>query len=270
MAPWWSIPTAATPTRRAPTSTAPTASPSWRTTARPIPMCHRQPHRPAVNDAPVAQDGSPPHEDTPLTGTSGRDRRRQPASPYSLGSPAGERHVVVNPDGSYTYTPRADFNGSDSFTFMANDGAADSECRHRQYHRPAVNDAPVAQDGNASATRTHRSPALWSRPISTAPARPSPRYPGGAWHCRGQPGRQFTYTPNANFNGSDSFTFMANDGAADSNAATISLAILLWPTRRISISTATTRPPRRPISPRPLPAPTCQSRTPDVAIADLG
>jgi hypothetical protein len=34
-----------------------------------------------------------------------------------------------------------------------------------------------------------------------------------------------TYTPNANFNGSDSFTFKANDGYADSLAATVSITV---------------------------------------------
>ena len=35
----------------------------------------------------------------------------------------------------------------------------------------------------------------------------------------------YTYTPNANANGSDSFTFKANDGVADSNAATVNVTI---------------------------------------------
>jgi predicted extracellular nuclease len=34
-----------------------------------------------------------------------------------------------------------------------------------------------------------------------------------------------TYTPNANFNGSDSFTFQVNDGTANSNIATVSITV---------------------------------------------
>lgn len=34
-----------------------------------------------------------------------------------------------------------------------------------------------------------------------------------------------TYTPNANFNGSDSFTYRANDGTANSNTATVSITV---------------------------------------------
>jgi hypothetical protein len=35
----------------------------------------------------------------------------------------------------------------------------------------------------------------------------------------------FTYKPNAGFSGKDSFTYRANDGAADSNVATVTIAI---------------------------------------------
>ena len=36
----------------------------------------------------------------------------------------------------------------------------------------------------------------------------------------------FTYTPNANFNGTDSFTYYTNDGTADSNTATVTITIV--------------------------------------------
>src|SRR5262249_58009895 len=36
----------------------------------------------------------------------------------------------------------------------------------------------------------------------------------------------FTYTPAANYSGPDSFTFKANDGAADSNTATVSITVV--------------------------------------------
>ena len=34
-----------------------------------------------------------------------------------------------------------------------------------------------------------------------------------------------TYTPDANYNGPDSFTFKANDGTEDSNTATVSITV---------------------------------------------
>ena len=41
-------------------------------------------------------------------------------------------------------------------------------------------------------------------------------------------GSTATYTPEANYNGSDSFTFKVNDGTVDSEAATVSLAIVAF------------------------------------------
>ena len=35
----------------------------------------------------------------------------------------------------------------------------------------------------------------------------------------------FSYTPAANFNGTDSFSYKANDGQADSNVATVTISV---------------------------------------------
>ena len=40
-----------------------------------------------------------------------------------------------------------------------------------------------------------------------------------------QPNGSFTYTPNANYNGTDSFTYRANDGSGGSELATVTLTI---------------------------------------------
>ena len=44
---------------------------------------------------------------------------------YSLVSGPHNGQLVFHADGSFTYTPTADFNSSDSFTFRANDGESD-------------------------------------------------------------------------------------------------------------------------------------------------
>ena len=56
--------------------------------------------------------------------------------------------LTLNPDGSFDYTPAANYNGSDSFTFKANDGAADSNVATFAFTVTPVNDAPVAQGQN--------------------------------------------------------------------------------------------------------------------------
>ena len=98
----------------------------------------------AVNDAPVAQDGSASgNEDTPVNGTVFATDVDGPNLTYSLGTQAAHGIVVVNADGSFTYTPAQDFNGADSFTFLANDGEADSNAATINLTITPVPDAPV-------------------------------------------------------------------------------------------------------------------------------
>ena len=58
----------------------------------------------------------------------------------------GNGGVTLNPDGSFVYTPAANFNGTDSFTYRANDGLADSGTVTVTLTVNPVNDAPVGVD----------------------------------------------------------------------------------------------------------------------------
>src|SRR5262249_57269717 len=58
--------------------------------------------------------------------------------------------LTLNADGSFTYTPNADYNGPDSFAYRANDGAADSNVATVSIAVVPVNDAPVAQNDAAA------------------------------------------------------------------------------------------------------------------------
>ena len=55
--------------------------------------------------------------------------------------------LTLNSDGSFSYTPDADWNGTDSFTYTANDGALDSNVATVIITVDAVNDTPVANTG---------------------------------------------------------------------------------------------------------------------------
>ncbi len=56
-------------------------------------------------------------------------------------------------DGSFSYTPNADFNGTDSFSYKANDGTLDSNDAIVTITVTAVNDAPVALEDTATVQR---------------------------------------------------------------------------------------------------------------------
>ncbi len=59
--------------------------------------------------------------------------------------------LTLNADGSFSYTPDANYHGADSFTYRANDGVADSAEATVTLTINPVNDAPVAS-GDAYTT----------------------------------------------------------------------------------------------------------------------
>ncbi len=103
----------------------------------------------ALNDAPVAQAGAASgNEDTTIFGNAVATDVDNTAAQltYSLvGANGGATQgtVSLNPDGSFTYAPAAEFSGGDSFSFKANDGALDSNTASIAITVAPVNDAPV-------------------------------------------------------------------------------------------------------------------------------
>jgi VCBS repeat-containing protein len=107
----------------------------------------------AVNDAPVAVDDSyPTTEDTPLTVAApgilanDTDVDGDPLTASVVSPPANGAVTLDTATGSFTYTPAPNFNGTDSFTYQANDGTANSNFATVTLTVSPVNDAPVAAD----------------------------------------------------------------------------------------------------------------------------
>jgi len=103
-----------------------------------------------VNDAPTAaNDAFSVTEDGTLTvaapGLLGNDADID-GDTLSAVLVSGPAHgtLTLNADGSFTYTPNANYNGADSFTYKANDGSADSNAAVVALTVTAVNDAPAA------------------------------------------------------------------------------------------------------------------------------
>jgi PKD repeat protein len=124
-----------------------------------------------------------------------------------------------------TYTPNLNYNGSDSFTFKVNDGQLDSNIATVSIAVTAVNDAPVANNQSVTtAEDTAKAITLTGSDVDGDPltfiivSNPTKGTLSGTGASR-------TYTPNLNYNGSDSFTFKVNDGKVDSNIATVSITV---------------------------------------------
>src|SRR5207244_1709802 len=191
----------------------------------------------AVNDAPVAVANSyAVNEDTTLTvaasGVLGNDSDVDGDSLTAvLVSGPAHGSLTLNANGSLSYTPDANFNGSDSFTYKANDGTLDSNVATVSITVNAVNDAPVAV-GNSYSVNEDTTLTVERNSVVcndsdvdgdslTAVLVSGPAHGSLTLNANGS----LSYTPSANFNGSDSFTYLANDGALDSNVATVSLTI---------------------------------------------
>ncbi|WP_299157105.1 Ig-like domain-containing protein, partial [uncultured Christiangramia sp.] len=62
----------------------------------------------------------------------------------------GNGSAVINNDGTVTYSPNENFNGTDTFTYTISDGNGGTDTATVTVTIGAENDAPVAVDDSAS------------------------------------------------------------------------------------------------------------------------
>ena len=138
----------------------------------------------------------------------------------------GPAHGTLSGSGSTrTYTPAADYNGSDSFTFAASDGALGSNVATVTLTVRPSDDAPRASDGSASTDEDVALPLTLEASDVDGDALTFTIVAGPAHGTLTGTGVARTYVPAADYNGPDSFTFHAGDGTLASNVATVSLAV---------------------------------------------
>jgi VCBS repeat-containing protein len=104
----------------------------------------------AANTAPMAaSDNYSVNEDTPLNVAApgilnnDADPDMDPMTAMLVSGPSHAASFTLNSDGSFSYTPSAEFSGADSFAYKANDGLLDSNMATVTITVNAVNDAPV-------------------------------------------------------------------------------------------------------------------------------
>lgn len=192
----------------------------------------------AVNDAPVAaNDEYQTDEDTPLivdaaAGLIGNDSDVDGDSLVaSLVSGPAHGTITLSGDGSFVYTPEANFNGVDGFSYVVSDGLTESEVASVTLNVNAVNDAPLATNDEYTIDEdtplTLPAPGILgndSDPEGDALAASLVSGPLHGTLSLAADG-SLTYTPDANFNGTDGFSYLVNDGSADSEVATVTINV---------------------------------------------
>ena len=188
-------------------------------------------------DAPTAAaDVYTTDEDVPLTIAApgllanDADADGDALTAHILGDPANGT-VAMNSDGSFTYTPNAGFSGVDTFSYQAGDGTLFSSAAIVTINVNATNDAPSAVDdvltvaedgalnldigGGVLANDTDPDGDALIASLVSGPA-------NGTLALN--PDGSLQYTPNANFHGTDSFTYSASDGSL-SDEATVTINV---------------------------------------------
>src|SRR5439155_1746673 len=139
--------------------------------------------------------------------------------------------LTLNSDGSFSYTPDTDYNGIDSFSYQANDGTTSGGIVTVTLTVNPQNDAPVALDDSFTTaedtTLNVAAPGVLANDTDvdgdslSAVLMSQPTHGSLTLNSNGS----FSYTPAANYNATDSFTYKANDGQADSGIATVSITV---------------------------------------------
>lgn len=181
------------------------------------------------NSAPVANSKTVNTSvNVTLNGTlSGTDPDGDPLT-FAVVSTATHGSLTIASNGGFTYIPDANFTGSDSFTFKVNDGTVDSPAATVNINVTGgqSNSAPTATSANTSTSlNTPLNGNLTGFDADGDSLSFSkvtdPSHGSVSVNASGA----FTYVPDANFSGSDSFTFKVNDGALDSAPATVNIQV---------------------------------------------
>ncbi len=177
-----------------------------------------------TNDAPSASNVlTSTQEDDAVSGAIAMSDIDGDAVSAALQSGPANGTAIVNSDGTYTYTPAPDFNGTDSFDVRVSDanGAAitvtvtvvvSAGDDAFDDNTTTAEDTPVT--GQAAANDTHAGPATYA--IQTQPTNGSARIQSGGF---------FTYTPNADFHGTDTFEYVVTDAFGGFEIQTVTIVV---------------------------------------------
>ena len=190
-----------------------------------------------INDPPIANnDDYSMNEDTilniaaPGILTNDTDPENDPLTAL-LVSDVSHGILNLNSSGAFDYTPDNNYVGTDTFTYKANDGASDSNTATVTITVNQVNDPPVANDDyyttNEDTTLNIAAPGVLANDTDidgdTLTATLISDVTHGTLNLNSNGG--FSYTPDSNYFGTDTFSYQAYDGNSYSNTAIVTITI---------------------------------------------
>ena len=181
----------------------------------------------AIEDTPVtfdvrSNDSDP--DDDPLTVTAINGTALSTTAPVTI---AGAGTVVLNANGTLTFTPQLNFNGTPSFSYTVSDGFGGTATGTVDIAIAAVNDAPtgttrfmtIDEDTTVSfgaigtdGLDSDGDPVSVTAVNGTSISATAPVVIAGVGTVSLTPGGMLSFTPAANFNGAAGFDFTVSDG----------------------------------------------------------
>ncbi|WP_177224681.1 tandem-95 repeat protein [Variovorax sp. 770b2] len=182
-----------------------------------------------VNDAPVASAppaGTP--ENTPVDGQIAATDADGDALGYTVQQGPAHGTLVLGPDGSYVYTPAADFSGADSFTVVVSDGQDGQTTVTIPVMVSPSNDPPVVVAPPTGTVTAEDTPLAGSLQVAD-PDGDALGYTVISGPAHGtlaiDPDGSYVYTPGRDFNGADSFTVQMSDGRGGMLTVTVPVTV---------------------------------------------
>src|SRR6185436_8572352 len=171
--------------------------------------------------ADIANDSASTNEDTAVT-TNVLANDSFEGSPSVTGVTQGTHGSVVNNnDGTVTYTPNADYNGSDSYTYtVTSGGVTETATVNVTINAVAdiVGDSATTNEDTSVTTNVLANDSFEGSPVVTGVTQ------GAHGTVVNNNDGTVTYTPNADYNGSDSYTYTVTSGGV-TETATVNVTI---------------------------------------------
>ena len=180
----------------------------------------------AVNDAPVAVDdiAITTSEDTAVNNINvlGNDTDIDGDALTVSGASAANGEVTINDDGTLNYTPNANFNGTDTITYIIDDGNGGADTA-----TVSVTVNPIV-DIVADTAITDEDTAVTIDVLANDSFGPNASVTGVGTATSGTVeivNGEVKYTPNEDFNGSDTFTYTVTTAAGDTETDNVSVTV---------------------------------------------